>query len=666
MELKKTFLETGNIPTYDLEAEVLKMKQNYKNKPSYRVVKSRNGKKTLEALKKIHSQHNNSWYFELKKIYKDFPDTVALFYRGNKISAAKMFSKAEMFAKSLQKMGVRPHDKIAACLSNTPEFVELLIAVSICGAKINLFGDHYDKSFVSEILNECSDNVFFATDDVYENIKNQVDCRNFKNKVIFSLADSLKNPELCDEYEPELDKYYHFENKVSDFLNTDSSIMSADEFEKYGENYEDYYEYQGTLDDEFLTTYTSGSTKIGYPKPMVHTNRSLIVSGIFHSPELTGNPEINGLRGLAHIHCDSNTNVITCISDNLMQKWTVALEPVYGPETFLDVLFINKPNYCNATTSHILVAAKQYLLYKKHFDRKLPWLIGLFAVGEGVSKGEEKFINRFLKKAKAGSGVKFNGLSVPFVTLSIGGGDTEHGGIWYTLWKGLFEKIYSPFLKNGELGLKPVPYVHTTALKNVDGKWIECDYDEVGLLVSNSETTYKRYENLPEKTLDTIVTESNGRDWVSNNVSGYIDKLGTIHVKDRYGDCIKVTDRLSIENYAIRDIVLEDFKNVMTCVVTSIEVDGKNCPVINIEIQPYAKENMLTIITNLRERLLNNLPFDAASNCLVRIFDEYSNNHFPLTGSGKRSAALLENMSLDNTFRLFPKDFPYYTLKKHN
>ena len=49
MELKKTFLETGNIPTYDLEAEVLKMKQNYKNKPSYRVVKSRNGKKTLEA-----------------------------------------------------------------------------------------------------------------------------------------------------------------------------------------------------------------------------------------------------------------------------------------------------------------------------------------------------------------------------------------------------------------------------------------------------------------------------------------------------------------------------------------------------------------------------------------------------------------------------------------
>lgn len=664
MELKKNFLETGNIPTYDLESEVLKMKQEYKNKPSYRVVKSRNGKRTLEALKKIHIQHNNSWYFELKKIYKDYPNAVALFYRGNKISADEMFSKARIFAKSLQSLGIGPNDKIAACISNTPEFVELLIAVSICGAQINLFGDHYDKTFVSKILNKCSDSVFFATDDVYENIKDQVAERHFKNKVIISLSDSLKNPELCDEYEPELDKYYHFENKVLTFKKEDPSVMSVVEFEKVGEKYENYYEYEGSLNDEFLITYTSGSTKIGYPKPMIHTNRSLIVSGIFHSPELTGNPEIKGLRGLAHIHCDSNTNVITCISDNLMQKWTVALEPIYGPDTFLDVLFINKPNYCNATTSHILVAAKQYLLYKRHFDKKLPWLIGLFAVGEGVSKGEEKFINCFLRKSKAGSGVKFNGLSVPFVTLSIGGGDTEHGGIWYTLWKGLFEKIYSPFLKNGELGLKPVPYAHTTVLKNIDGEWAECDYDEVGLVVSNSETSYKRYEDMPEKTLETLVTDNDGRDWISNNVFGYIDKMGTVHVKDRYGNCINVTDKLSIENYKIRDLVLEDSKNIMTCVITSVEADGKNCPVINMEIQPYAKENLMTIITNLRERLTNSLPFDVVSNCLVRIFDEYSNNHFPLTGSGKRSSALLENMNLDNTFKLFPKDFPYYTLKK--
>ena len=659
MELRNTFLKTGNIPTYDLETEVKRMKENYKDKPSYRIVKSRSGKRTLKALKKIHQEHNNSWYFELQKIYKDYPEITALFYRGNKISAEEMFIEAKKLAASLQKAGIKPKDEIAACISNTPEFVELLIAVSICGAKINLFGDHYDPKFISIILNKCTDKIFLATDDVYEKIKEQVDERNFKNKVVFSLADSLKDTALCDEYEPELDKYYHFENKVPKLKESDPTIMSGNDFKEFGRNYENYYEYQGSLNDEFLITYTSGSTKIGYPKPMVHTNRSLIVSGIFHSPELTGNPEIKGLRGLAHIHCDSNTNVITCISDNLMQKWTVALEPIYGPDTFLDVLFINKPNYCNATTSHILVAAKQYLLYKKHFDRKLPWLIGLFAVGESVSKGEEKFINSFLKKSRAGSGVKFNGLSVPYVTLSVGGGDTEHGGIWYTLWKGLFEKIYSPFLKNGELGLKPVPYAHTTALKNVDGKWTECDYDEIGLLVSNSETTYKRYEGNQEKTLETIVTDSENRDWITNNVSGYIDRMGTVHVKDRYENKINVTDRISIANYQISDIVVKDYKNIMTCVVTSIEENGKSLPVINIELQPYAKDNITTVIANLRDRLMDNLPFDVASNCLVRIFDEYSNNHFPLTGSGKRSAALLEQMKLDNTFRLFPTDFVY-------
>lgn len=75
------------------------------------------------------------------------------------------------------------------------------------------------------------------------------------------------------------------------------------------------------LDTEFLVTYTSGSTIVDYSQ-IIHKN-DLITSGRFHDSELSGNPEIKGLRGLAHIHTESNTDVITAISDNLMQNWYI-------------------------------------------------------------------------------------------------------------------------------------------------------------------------------------------------------------------------------------------------------------------------------------------------------------------------------------------------------
>ena len=90
---------------------------------------------------------------------------------------------------------------------------------------------------------------------------------------------------------------------------------------------------------------------------------------------------------------------------------------------------LNKPNYLNITTSFAIQMAKDYLKDKKfHEDgvgRKLDFLLAMFLVGEGTSKGEEKFLNRFLREARAGSGVNVAGIKLPFTTVSIG------GGIWF-------------------------------------------------------------------------------------------------------------------------------------------------------------------------------------------------------------------------------------------
>ena len=431
--------------------------------------------------------------------------------------------------------------------------------------------------------------------------------------------------------------------------------MLFDEFKNYGEDYDQVINDDNDLDTDFLITFTSGSTKVGRPKAIIHSNRSLITCGIFHQPQYSGNPEIKGLRGLAHIHTESNTDVITCISDNLMQTWSVALEPVYGKNTFLDILFLNKPNYCNATPTHIIEAAKEYLIEKKFSGRKLPWLLALFAVGEPTSKGEEKFINMFLKKAKAGSGVKIKGLSLPYTTLSIGGGDTEHGGIYYSLWKSFYEKLYTPVLKGKEYGMQPVPYAHISCFKKLpNGLYEECNYNEMGLIASNSATTFKGYQNNIDAVKNKIIMDTYGREWLSNEVYGYIDNLGTVHVKDRSENNIKLDAYNNIENYKIADIILEDTKNILSCTVSKVIENDIEIPIINVEFQPFKEKSDEYVINSLKNRLYAKLPANIVNEIMskikIRIFD--NKKSFPVSGSGKRGYGAIDEMYLDNTFDL--------------
>lgn len=640
---------TGKIKPFKLYDEVEKLDQIPKSKPSMRVFKSKKGLKALKGLFDIELNHNHSWYEEIRIRAQKDPDAVALFYRGTKISFKEMLERADHVAAALHLQGVEYGDTVPACLSNTPETVILLLAVNKLGARINLLGTHFNDEYYDEILNNCSNKVFLTTDDSYKVIKDKIKNRHFDSIVMSSLADSLpEDPTKCDEYEPELDKYYHYDNLVDEFKKEDKRIISFNQFEENGKNSNLRVKSVGDLDTEFLVTYTSGSTAVGHPSQIIHSNRSLIVSGRFHDSELSGNPDLKGLRGMAHIHTESNTDIITCISDNLMQLWSVALEPEYSKETALDTIFINKPSYLNMTTSHLIQAFKDYLIGRKfHEDgkgRKMPWLFACFAVGEPTSPGEEKFINKGLRIAKAGSGVKINGFSLPFTTLSIGGGDCEHGGIYYTLWKALFDKINYLKLKGQPTGMLPESYVQISAFKQLDnGLYEECDYGEYGIIASNSATTMVGYSN-KEKTEKLIISDTNGRDWVSNNVYGYIDNVGGVHVKGRIGNEVTLANGVTIPAYVIEDVINKDTKNILSCTVNTTSNDDV---VVNLEFQPDKRITDERVIEMINNRFMSLYNIDINKYVHYRIMNDII--QFPLTGAGKRSIKALEQMELNNT-----------------
>ena len=645
--------DTGKIKKFSFLDEVDILPKLSRNKPSTNIFYNKKRKKAFIALEKLQMENNHSWYQEIKERASKDPTATALFYRGTKVSFEDMLSKADEVAIALANAGIVKGDEIPCCLANTPELVYILLAANKIGAKVNLFGTDLNKEYLSEILDSCSRKLLIVSDNNYGKIKDVVETKQYNKKVMYSLANSLpENPELCDEYKPKLDKYYHYDNLVPMFKENDNSIIGFDEFVSSDNNKQIDIIDNNDLDTEFLVTYTSGSTNVGHPSQMIHTNRSLIVSGRFHDAELSGNPEIKGLRGLAHIHPESNTDIITCISDNLMQLWSVGLEPEYDKNKALDYVLLNEPNYLNMTTSFLVQMAKDYLFNRKGEVGKMPFLFAAFAVGEGTSKGEEKLINKMLRKSRAGSGVKVAGIKLPYTTLSVGGGDCEHGGIYYTLWKKIRSGLNYLRLEKREYGLMPEPFVQVSAFKKIsDDIYEECNYNEYGIIGANSITTMEGYKNDKEKTLSLIMRDTNGRDWISSKVLGYIDELGGVHVCGRVDNNITLSNGNVIPTFLIEKYVCEDTKNVLSCTVTKTSINNIEYPILNIELQPDKQKSNYTVMKSIRDRLVNRFGINIVSEFNYRLmsFEE----SYPLSGSGKRSTKSIEDLGLENVRSLY-------------
>lgn len=647
--------ETGKIKPFILQEEIANVVKLPDSKPSKRIIQSKKSKQAMAVLTDIEKNHNISWYKELRNRAERNMNAVALFYRGRKITFRHLFEKADALSKALAKAGIEKGDEIPCCISNTPELIYTMLAANRIGAKLNLFGTHLDKNYLKEILDNTSKKVLIASDDNYSEIQDVVNKCDFKNKVLISLSDSLpKNPEKCSEYVSDLDKYYRYPNLVPKFKINDNSILSFNEFIKYGEDYNKPIIDNSTLDTEFVVTYTSGSTKKGFPKQIIHTNRSFIVSGTFNDMELSGSPKIPYQRGMCYIHSDSNTNLVTCISDSLMKLWSVSCEPEYGREVALDAIRINNPSMIEMTTSHIIQMCKDYL---KNLDKgvkyKFPKMIATFAVGEPTSKGEEKLINKVLKTSKAGSEVRVKGITLPYAPLSVGGGDCEHGGIFYNVFNNIQSKknMILTHKKSADNGMAPVVFGNVTALKKDEkGNYVECDYYENGILVANSATNMTGYKNDIENTLKKIIRDSYGRDWLSCDAYGYIDAAGNVHQKDRVGNEIILENGTMILPSQISEVVLNDTKNILSCTVTSYHTENGDIPIVNYELSPLMINSRRKAILSMNDRIKQKFGSLLGDQILFREFT--NDKSFPVSGSGKRDILAIENMGLNNTYRI--------------
>lgn len=590
--------------------------------PSYEKKHVKNYKKVEKALTEIDLNHNWSWYDEVYFRWKNDLNKLAIYFRGYEITGREMFEKADILACALKKKGIRKGDEILACMANCPEAIYLLLAVSKCGAIVNFWSSKFDRHFIKEIIEGSNSRILFATSDEWNNIKELPICENIETKIIVPLDAVLKKRDV-----------WHNEEKLKEVDNIcDKTIATFSDFINCTEKNKQIKFDKCTLDDPFTITYTSGSTKIGFPKAIIHKNRAYISIARFHDPDLSRMPAMRNMRGLAHIPLHSNTNIASAISDTLCQKCTVACEPIYEADFFAKSLAINKASFVIATRSFWIAAMKEFEKNEKLAKEVIPHLISAVSVGEDIAKNEEKYINKILKKYKAGSA------KVPFplypFTLSVGGGDCEHGGLFFTLFREQRER-FSFSMK--EFGLVPFQLADIAVL---DAKGRECTYEQYGRLVANSPCTMKEYKNNVEANKKFYIKDAYGRYWGDCHVWAYITQKGNVVIRGRMGNEFTLKSGKKVPMFKITEAILKVSKNILSCETVLIYEKETEKIVSHIELIPDKNASERELIDEIRKQCQRNFPEEILSKQYYRIIPMGST--YELTKSGKRNIRALE------------------------
>lgn len=629
----------------ELEKQIYQMLGSKSRKSEFYKMPDNLPKKSYKALYDLEENHDNSWAVEIFLENIKNMKKVALLYRGNKISYEEMFAKIFEYAKSFKAMGIKKGDEVPVLVSNIPEYVYTFLALNLIGATTNTVGVWFHQDYLKEIFSKTKSKVVLISDDCYDVAKIPIEeSDNIEKVVAFSLTDSLmkdKKGEPLNPYQAIDDEFHDFSNKIVKCKSECTKcVLTQDEFLNLGKDYSENLVEDMVLDDLAMVTYTSGTTKPGYPKGCKHSNRNYLSISRFKKPDVSNMPAMRNLSVLAHLPSYTQTVLTTTYSDSLYLGCTVALEPFLEAEFFPYSLIVNKPNFVAETPGLFLELAKKLNYDEDWKNVNMPYLMLPTLVGEGTSLGEEKYLNYTARKHKFGSS------KLPFplspISFSFGGGSTENGGIFITLFKSLQEKKLNYSLKKEHMQLQTLPLADVEVIAP-DGH--RCQPGEPGMLVSNSPCNQMGYEK-EEFNDGMIITDEIGKEWYSAGTYAIKDEFGGIRMVGRPKTNIKLSDGSSLPLYLIEDIVGVDTKNVLTTVIVKIETNDGPKHVCHIEKQPKSKIADEELLKQIVARLKQSIDMEILNNMFFRIrtFEE----SFPLAPSQKKDTPFLVKEGIDD------------------
>ena len=295
-----------------------------------------------EVEEDINRNRNHSWIKEIYDRHKNEMNREILYYFGRNITYKTFFEESIKAAKALKASGIKKGDEFVVFIDRIPESVYLMGAASIIGANINFVSEKFDKEYLKTIIKNAGSKTIFVQDNKLSKLSDVL--KHFEDSNIVTISHRRSLP-ANNQYEEILDKFYcNTTNIITNYTNYDQFIANGSSYD--GIVFED-----SKLSDAFTTTYSSGTTKRGYPKGIVHVNRHYITMGRYHDPEVSGLPSLKNYTTYSNIPAYSNSYLLSTLSDNLILGGKVVLDPIDTPEYFLIGSKIHKAHVNIATTT---------------------------------------------------------------------------------------------------------------------------------------------------------------------------------------------------------------------------------------------------------------------------------------------------------------------------
>lgn len=582
-----------------------------------------------EVKKDIDDNRNHAWIKEIYLRHKNELDREIIDYFGNNITYSTFFKESYKLAKALKKVGLKKGDEFVVCIDRIPEFVYLMGAASIIGANINFISDKFDKNYIKMIIKNSKTDTIFIQDNKIEKLSSLTSILDSYNIVTVSHKRSLLKE---NDYEEILNRFYN----VIDY-DDNEKYTDYDNFIDSGKDYSGKVFENSMLDDAFTTTYSSGTTKKGFPKGIVHVNRHYITMGRYHDPEVSGLPSLKNYSTYSNIPAYSNSYILSSLSDNLILGGKVILDPIDDPEYFLVGSKIHKANVNVATTTTWLVNALNYYNGDKYNIRELPDALFNFAAGEQLSSGEEKFINKFYKDVKCG--VNLTHTPISLAKVSTAGADCEHGSIFLKLFRSYFNNEPYRIGRKEPIGMTVYDFVDIKVLRR-DGTY--CEPLEHGRLVANSDCNMKEYSHNEEETRGFYIKDAYGNIWGDMKAYGFLDEKGNVTMKGRY------TEDNTIPCYRIADEILKDTKKIMSCEVIALGERDSYVYVAHVMPQYGTTFNVDKVISGAMKRCINKFG-DGIQNILYFRLHNFT-EMYPVSSSAKRDIISLKEEGLNNIY----------------
>ena len=192
-----------------------------------------------------------------------FPDNLCIVFEGQSISFSEVATEVNILVAGLQKLGVKPGDRIALLSENCPEYIHTLFAASKLGCVVLPLNYRLAPAELIFIITDSQAKLLLVPDQNMQTLLSGIESSaDTMPPVVTKLASSEANRLVWSDC-------------FSTQATVDESLMGADQFDE---------------NSPYLQIYTSGTT--GHPKGVLLSHRNLsngALSGIFaarHRPQL--------------------------------------------------------------------------------------------------------------------------------------------------------------------------------------------------------------------------------------------------------------------------------------------------------------------------------------------------------------------------------------------